>query len=126
MAQDRFEKVIAALFAARAAGQPLASVKLELGIGNINGADDAVIVFQENSEMLITDNTRQTRTIGVRLISLSADAPRSKTNLRAAVDVLDAAADIRIFDISGVAVELEEGLPSPAGMFVATQVAAVR
>ena len=126
MAIDRFKKVYAALDAATAAGQPLRGVGLSVGISKVSGSADALIAFQESSEMLVTDNTRQTRTIGVRLISLSVDAPRSKTNLRAAVDALDAAESIRVFDITGVSVELEEGLSAPEGMFVATQVASIR
>ena len=121
MAIDRFKKVFDALDAATAAGKPLHGVGLSVGISKAVGDGDALIAFQENSEMLVTDNTRQTRTIGVRLVSLSADAPRSKTNLQAAVDALDAAETIRIFDIAGVSVELEEDLPAPEGMFVATQ-----
>ena len=120
MAEDRFHKVFDTL-----AGAGL-GVAISVGIGKVSGSADALIVFQESSEMLVTDNTRQTRTIGVRLISLSVDAPRSKVNLRAAVDALDAADNIRIFDITGVSVELEEDLSAPEGMFVAQQVVSIR
>ena len=120
MAEDRFHKVFDALTGAGL------GVPISVGIGKVSGSGDALIAFQENSEMLVTDNTRQTRTIGVRLISLSTDAPRSKVNLRAATDALDAADNIRVFDITGISVELEEGLPAPEGMFVATQVVSVR
>ena len=76
--------------------------------------------------MLVTDNTRMTRTIGVRLVSLSVDAPRSKTNLSRAVSAIRRAENIRVFDVSGVAVDLEEELPETEGMMVATQVVSVR
>ena len=126
MAQDRFDKVYKALAAATASGQPLSGVGLSVGIGKVSAAHDALVAFQQSSDMLVTDNTRQTRTIEIRLIAFSVDAPRSKTNLRAAVAALKAAPSIRVFDVSGMSVELEESLPSPEGMFVATQVVSIR
>ena len=123
MAQDRFGKVATAL----AAEFPESGeVALSLGISKVSGDRDVIVYFQQSSEMLVTDNTRQTRTIEVRLVSLSEDAPRSKENLARAVNALKAAPDIRVFDVSGVSVELEEGLPAVDGMLVATQTVDLR
>ena len=120
MAQDRFQKVYDVLVSANL------DAEISVGVGKVSGDGDALIAFQESSDMLVTDNTRQTRTIGVRLISLSVDAPRSKVTLRAAVNAIDAAPDIRVFDIGGISTELDENLPGPEGMFMATQVVDIR
>ena len=118
MAIDRFEKVMTALYGEFPEG---GTVAVTVGIGKVSGDGDVLVAFQENSEMLVTDNTRQTRSIGVRLIALSVDAPRSKVNVGRAVAALEAAEAIRVLDVTGVSVELEEGLSAPEGMFVASQ-----
>ena len=116
MSEDRFAKVYAAL---RVAFPDTGEVTLAVGLGEAAG--DTLIAFQENAEVLATDNVRQVRTIGVRLVAVSASAPRSKAILKQATDALEAAEGIRVFDMTGPAVDLESDGPAVEGVFVTSQ-----
>lgn len=127
MSVDRFAKVYAAL---RLEFPDRGDVTLAVGIGDVSSAvsadvkgaaRDMLIAFQESAETLVTDNVRQIRTIGVRLVAVSATAPRSKEVLKRATDALEAAASIRVFDMTGPAVDLETEGPLPEGVFITSQ-----
>ena len=121
MAQDRFGKVYNAFSDATATGGPLANVALAVGLGELKGGEDALIAVQESEDVLATDHVRQTRTIGVRLVAVSTSAARAKAIMNAAVGVLNAAPDIRVFDRTGAAVDLEDEGPAPEGVFITSQ-----
>ena len=116
MSVDRFSKVYDAL---RVEFPDSGNVTLAVGLGEASG--DTLIAFQENAEPLVTDNVRQVRTIGVRLVGVSATAPKSKSILKRAVDALEAASNIRVFDMTGPAVDLESDGPMPEGVFITSQ-----
>lgn len=118
MSVDRFAKVYAAL---RVEFPDSGDVTLAVGIGEAAGDRDMLIAFQENADPLVTDNVRQIRTIGVRLVGVSATAPRSKQLLKRATDALEAAESIRVFDMTGPAVDLETDGPLPEGVFITSQ-----
>ena len=113
---DRFGKVYNALSGEFPAG---GDVTLAVGIGEVGG--DALVAFQESEETLVTDNTRQTRTIGVRLVAVSGAATTSKEIMNRAVAALENAANIRVFDRTGAAVDLDPDGPLPEGVFLTSQ-----
>lgn len=116
MSADRFDKVYDTL---RVEFPDRGDVTLAVGLGEVES--DMLIAFQENADPLVTDNTRQVRTIGVRLVAVSATAPKSKTILKRATDALEAAPNIRVFDMTGPAVDLESDGPLPEGVFITSQ-----
>ena len=123
MSADRLNKVYRVLRQEFPTG---GGVALSMGISQVSGDGDGLVIFQESSEMLVTDNTRQVRSIGVRIASFSVDEQRSRGNLSRAVAAIEAAETIRVFDISGVATELETELPAPEGMYIASQLVNLR
>lgn len=118
MSVDRFSKVYDAL---RGEFPDGGDVSLAVGIGELSGDGDSLIAFQENADPFVTDNVRQVRTIGVRLVALSIQAPASKAILKRATDALENDPNIRVFDMTGPSVDLEADAPAPEGMFVTSQ-----
>ena len=116
MSEDRFSKVYAAL---RVEFPDRGDVTLAVGLGEASG--DTLIAFQENADPLVTDNVRQVRTIGVRLVGVSTNAPQSKAILKRAADALERAENIRVFDMTGPSVDLESDGPAPEGVFITSQ-----
>ena len=116
MSADRFTKVYDAL---RVEFPDNGNVTLAVGLGEASG--DTLIAFQESADPLVTDTTRQVRTIAVRLVGVAVDATKSKAILKRAVDALEAAENIRVFDMSGPAVDLESDGPQPEGVFITSQ-----
>ena len=131
---DRMQKIVTALVAETREANPaenipagkLAGVKPCLGVSDISGDGDVLVFFQEDEDVLVTDNSHQTRTIRVRLVALSARADRSKEIAKAAESILTYAENIRVFDRSGLQVSLEEELPGTEGMYITTFWADVR
>ena len=116
MSADRFTKVYDAL---RGEFPDNGAVTLAVGLGEAKG--DTLIAFQENADTLTTDNVRQVRTIGIRLVAVSTTATKSKAILKRAADALEAAENIRVFDMTGPAVDLESEGPAPEGVFITSQ-----
>lgn len=113
---DRFAKVYDAL---RLEFPDNGDTTLAVGVAEASG--ETLIAFQESAEPLVTDGVRQIRTIAVRLIAVSESAPRSKELLKRAVRRLETTEGIRVFDMSGPAVTLDEDGPAPDGVFVTSQ-----
>ena len=126
MAQDHLKKACDAIEAATAVGGPLHGVRLALAISEWDGKSDTLIVEQVDADMLVTDGTRQVRAVDVRLVALSDQGPRAKAIVRDAVKVLERTPTIRIFDITGISVELEDGGPAPDGIMLAAQQVSLR
>ena len=90
-------------------------VALALGI-NAAVTGKCVVVFQESEDMLITDNTSQTRTIGVRIVTLAKEMDDAMAIMKRAEGALLRDRMIRVFDRTGAATEVDEELPTPEGM----------
>ena len=118
MSDLRFKKVTTAL---RREFPNSGSVKLALGLSEAQGSGATIVVFQESEIPLILPNTRQTRTIGVRLVSVAAEMTDAMNNMKRAVRALERDPLIRVFDRSGMETEVDEELPAPEGMSLATQ-----
>lgn len=116
MSADRFAKVYDAL---RVEFPDRGDVTLVVGISEASG--DTLVCFQESAEPLVTDNVRQVRTIGVRLIAVSVKATRSQEIMKRATDRLDATEGIRVFDMTGPAVDLDADGPAADGVFLTSQ-----
>ena len=116
MTTNRFDKVYKVLRAEFPAGE---SVSLAVNLSEAKG--DSLIVFQELEETLTTDNTRQTRTIGVRLIAAAKKTSVSNAIMSRAVNALEAAPNIRVFDRSGAAVDVDALGPAPSGVMLTSQ-----
>ena len=126
MAIDRFRKVDIVLAAEfpDSDTDPETAAKYSVGLGKAKG--DQVIAYQEQADMLIGDDFRQVRTIGVRIVAVAEDATKAMSLMTRATEALENAPNIRVFELTGVAVDQDNEGPDPSGMFVATQRCDVR
>ena len=115
MAIDRFDKVYDSL----SAESSRSGFTLAVGLGE--GKGDSLIVLQESEDMMILDSVRQTRTIGVRLVAVSESAVRAREIMNLAVQALASDPRIRIFDRTGMSMEVDDSGPAPEGVVVYTQ-----
>ena len=113
---DRFDKVYNAI---RKEFPESGPVNLFVGLTAATG--EGVIIFQESEDILETDNTRQTRSIRVRIVAVAKEMPDAKSYMNRAQRALEADPMIRIFSRTGINTEVEDDLPTPEGMCIASQ-----
>ena len=118
---DRFAKVYAVL---RAEFPDSGNVTLCVGTGDADG--DSLVCYQEQEDMLIGDDFRQTRTIGVRLVAVSPTDVRAKEIMNRAIVALEAAPNVRVFDRTGTGVDQDNEGPDPTRLYIASQRVDVR